>query len=366
MCRIVGGKRTHRKEKTVDKNQKKSPVPAPVETTNIGQALLREARRSKKICVLLAKALLRPEPFFPLQPNLPTSELIATLRLALLAPTDLGRDRAPEEHGEWYDYLRNISLWCLTQRLPMPKDVRAASSALHAFQAFFPEDVVLQTKAGLQALEEKYEERIKLLTAPQPNKEMKVAATAELMRLRQTPRPRRRGGRPVTSRGGRAISEHQQRIVAVAFLLEDCGEANPEKVIVSLLRDLNMNTKPSKVIRTVATYKDAAETRTRTDAFIIPEDLLDSWLEWLGRFYQFWRLMTRGIAGTRGDGSLQGSLEAFVKDFLKSATYSVTCPPWRWPSPPTGIPTFLWREGRFDKPFGPRYLSSTTISHDNT
>ena len=251
-------------EKRVDRNQKKLPVLALAKCTNPGQVLLREARRSKEICLLLAKALLRPEPFFPRQPNLPTGELLTMLRLALLAPNDLGRARTNEDRGEWYDYARNLSLWCLPQRLLMPKDVRTARRVLLALQPFMPEDAVLQAKAGLNALEEKYEERRKLLTATQPNEGMKLAAATELRKLRRLPRPRRRGGRPVTSRGGRAISEHQQRIVAVAYLLEDCGEKNPENIIVSLLREQNVRTKSSKVIRTIATYKAAAETRLRT------------------------------------------------------------------------------------------------------
>jgi hypothetical protein len=66
----------------------------------------------------------------------------------------------------------------------------------------------------------------------------------------------------------------------------------------SLFTQLARIEKPSKVIRTIATQKDAAEARTRTGAFIIPKNLLDFWLEWLGRFYQFRRLMTRSTAGT--------------------------------------------------------------------
>lgn len=349
----------------MDRNQKKSPVPVPAKRTGIGLALLREARRSKEIRVLLAKALLRPEPFLPSQPNLPTSKLITMLRLARVAPTDLGRDRGLEERGEWYDYLRHISLWCLTQRVLMPKDVRTARSALLAFHAFLPEDVVRQAEAGLRALEKKYEERIQPLTvtAAQSNNEKKLAAAAELGRLRQSPRPWRRGGKPVTSGGGRAISEHHQRIVAVAFLLQDCGERNPEEIIVSLLREQNVRTKPSKVIRTIETYGDAAETRVRADAFIVPKRLPEFWLERLGWFYEFWRSMNQRVARAQQDYSLQEPLEAFVRDFLKAATYSVTCAPWRWPSPPRSFPTFLRREGRFDKPCGPR---SPCVDHHRT
>jgi hypothetical protein len=216
-----------------------------------------------------------------------------------------------------------------------------------------PEDAVLQAKAGLNALEEKYEERIKLLTAAQPNEEMKLAAAAELRKLRRPPRPRRRGGRPVTSRGGRAISEHQQRIVAVAFLLEDCGEKKPENIIVSLLREQNVRTKSSKVIRTIATYKAAAETRLRTDALILPDNLPEYWLENLAWFYEYWKWKTQTGAGTLGDVSLRVPLEAFVKEFLKAATFAITCPAWRSPGALRMFPTPLWREGRFDKPSGP-------------
>jgi hypothetical protein len=334
-------------EKRVDRNQKKSPVPA------LAKAMLREARRSKEICLLLAKALLRTEPFFPRQPNLPMGELITMLRLALLAPSDLGRGLANGDRGEWYDHARNLSLWCLSQRSLMPKDLRTARRVLLAFQPFMPEDVISQAEAGLDALEEKYEERMKPFTATQPNKEIKLAAAAELRKLRRPPRPRRGGGRSVSSRGGRAISEHQQRIVAVAFLLEDCGEKKPENIIVSLLREQNVRTKSSKVLRTIATYKAAAETRLRRDAFILPENLPAFWLEQLGWFYQFWRSMTRGVAGTQANSSLQVLLEAFVKDFLNAATFAITCPPWRSPGALRIFPTPLWREGRFDKPSGP-------------
>ncbi len=340
------------KGEEVGRNQKKSPVLALAKRKDAGQLLLREARRSKEICLLLAKALLRPEPFFPRQPNRPTGELLTTLRLALLAPSDLGRGPANEDRGEWYDYARNLSLWCLSQRLLMPKDVSTARRVLLDFQPFMPEVVVVQAKEGLHALEEKYEERVKVLTAAQPNKEMKLAAAAELRKLRRPPRPRRRGGRPVTSHGGRAISEHQQRIVAVALLLQDCGEENPESIIVSLLREQNLMTNPSKVRRTIATYEAAVETRCRTDAFIFPEKLPEYWLESLAWFYQFWISMTRGVAGTQRDGSLRVLLEAFVRDFLKAATFAVTCAPWRSPSALRKFPTSLWREARFDKPSG--------------
>jgi hypothetical protein len=321
---------------------------------DIGEAFLREARSSKEICLLIAKALLRPEPFFPPQPNLPIGELLTMLRLALLAPTDLGQVRATEERQEWYDYARNLSLWCLSQRTLMPKDVSTARRVLRAFQPFMPKEVVLQANASLHVLEEKYAERIKGLTAAQPNNEMKLAAAAELLKLRQPPRPRRRGGRPVTPDGGRAISEHHQRIVAAAVLLEDCGEKSPEKIIVSLLREQNVMTKPSRVIRTIATYKAAAETRLRTDASIVPKNLPKFWLERLGWFYEFWRSMTQRVVGTRVDGFSQVLLTAFVEDFLKAASFSVICAPWRSPAALRRIPTTLWREGRFDKPCGSR------------
>ena len=336
----------------MERNQKKSPVPDLVNRTNPGQGLMSEARRSKEIRLLLAKALLRPEPFFPPDPNLPTGELLTMLRLALLAPTDLGRGFATEERGEWYDYVRNLSLACLSQRLLMPKDVSIAKRALLAFQPFMPKVVVFQAKADLRALEQKYEERIKLLTAAQPNKEMELAAAVELRKLRRPPRPRRRGGRPVTSRGGRAISEHHRRIVTVAFLLEDCGEENPESIIVCLLREQNVRTNACKVRRTIATYKAAAETRHRTDALIFPQELPEYWLDKLAWFYQYWKWMGEEITGIQKSASLRVLLEAFVKDFLKAATFAVKCDPWRSPSVVRRLPTSLWREARFDKPSG--------------
>jgi len=342
----------------VDRNQKKSPVLAPAKGTNPGQVLLREARRSKDIRLLLAKALLRPESFFPREPNLPARELLTMLRLTLLAPTDLDRDSATDERWEWYDYVRNLSLSFLSQRLLMPKDVRTASRVLFTFEPFMPKDVVVEANAGLRALEQKYEERIKLLRAPQPNSEMKLAAAAELRKLGRPRRPRRLGGRSVTLRGGRVISEHHQRIVAVNFLLQDCGEWDPENIIVSLLREQNVRTNSSKVRRTIATYKSAAETLGRTDAFTSPEKLPEYWLERLAWFFQFWRWVTQGVAGTQIDGSLRVFLGPFVRDFLKAATFAVTCPPWRSPSAPRKFPTFLWREARFDKPSGPGSPSS--------
>jgi hypothetical protein len=216
-----------------------------------------------------------------------------------------------------------------------------------------PEAVVFQADADLYALEVKYDERIKLLNAVQPNKEMKLAAAAELRKLRRSPRPRRRGGRPATSRGGRAISEHQQRIVAVAFLLEACGEKNSESIIVSLLKEQDVRTNSSKVKRTIATYKAAAETRRRIDASIFPEELPEYWLERLAWSYEYWKWTAECVAETQADGSVRVLLEAFVRDFLKAATYAVTCAPWRSPSAPRKFPTSLWREARFDKPSGP-------------
>ena len=351
-------------EKSADRNQKKSPVPALAKRTNPGQVLLRAARRSKEICLLLAKALLRPEPFFPRQPNLPNSELLTMLRLALLAPSDLGRGPTNEDRGEWYDYARNLSLWCLSQRsrLLMPKDVSIARRVLLAFQPFMPEVVVAQAREDLHALEEKYEERIKPLTAAQPNKEMKLAAAAELGKLRRPPRPRRGGGRSVSSRGGRAISEHQQRIVAVAFLLEDCSEKNPENIIASLLKEQKVMTNVSKVRRTILTYEGAAETRRRTDAFILPENLPEHWLEQLAWFYEYWKWKTQAGAPIQRDHSLRVLLEAFVKEFVKAATFAITCPPWRSPSALRIFPTLLWREGRFDKPSGPPDTAGSTAS----
>ena len=161
MCRIVSGEWADKKEKEVDQNQKKSPVLAPAKRRDIGEAFLREARRSREICLLLAKALLRPEPFFPPQLNLPIGELLTMLRLALLAPTDLGQVRATEKREEWYDYARNLSLWCLSQRPLMPKDVGTARRVLRAFQTFMPREVVVQADASLHVLEEKYAERIR-------------------------------------------------------------------------------------------------------------------------------------------------------------------------------------------------------------
>ncbi len=109
------------------------------------------------------------------------------LRLALLAPTDLGQVRATEEREEWYNYARNLSLWCLSQRPLMPKDVGTARRVLRAFQTFMPREVVVQADASLHVLEEKYAERIRVLTATQPNTQMKSAADAELRKLRQPP-----------------------------------------------------------------------------------------------------------------------------------------------------------------------------------
>jgi hypothetical protein len=347
----------------MDRNQKKSPVLAPARRADIGKTFLREARRSREICLLLAKALLRPEPFFPPQPNLPVGELLTMLRLALLAPIDLGQVRTTEEREEWYDYARNLSLWCLSHRLLMPKDVSRARRVLRAFQPFMPKEAFAQANANLYVLEKKYAERIKVLTAAQSNREMKLATAAELLKLRKPPRPRRRGGRPVTPGGGRAISEHQQRIVAVAVLLEDCGEQNPEKIIVSLLKEQNVSTTSTKVKRTIATYKDAARSRRRTDAFIAPENLPEFWVERLGWFYQFWKSMTQRVAGARVDGSPQVLLAAFVEEFLKAASFAVTCPPWRSPAVPRSFPTFLWREGRSDKPRGP---GSHSVDHPST
>jgi hypothetical protein len=235
----------------------------------------------------------------------------------------------------------------------MPKDVHTARRVLLAFQPFMPKDVVVEANAGLRALEEKYEERIEWLKAAQPNNEMKLAVDAELRKLRRPPRPRRRGGSPVTSGGGRAIGEHQQRIVTVASLLEACGEKNPENIIVSLLREQKVRTNSSKVLRTMATYKAAAETRHRTDAFILPEKLPEYWLERLAWFYEYWKWTAEYVAGTQTDGSTRVLLEAFVRDFLKAATFAVTCAPWRSPSAPRKFPTSLWREARFDKPCGP-------------
>jgi hypothetical protein len=219
-----------------------------------------------------------------------------------------------------------------------------------------PKEVVCQAKAAFQALEEIYEQRIKLLTAPQPNEGMKLATAAELRKLRRPPRPRRRGGRSVSSHGGRAISEHQRRIVAAAFLLEDCGEKKPENIVVSLLREQNVRTKSSKVIRTIATYKDAAETRRRTDALIPPENLAEHWLEQLAWLFKFWISVTQVSSGTQKERSLRVLLEAFVKDFVKAATFAVTCAPWRSPGALRIFPTPLWREARFDKPTGPDSL----------
>ena len=90
-----------------------------------------------------------------------------------------------------------------------------------------------------------------------------------------------------------------------------------------------MSTNSSKVKRTLATFKAAAGIRRRTDAFIDPENLSEYWLEQLGIFYQFWRSVTQRVASRRVDGSPQVLLAAFVEEFLKAASFAVTCAPWR-------------------------------------
>lgn len=312
-------------------NQKILPVFALAKRNDIGQLFLREAHRSKHIRSLVAKALLRPAPFFPREPNLPVRELITMLRVALLAPSDLGRFPASEKHCEWYTYARNVSLWCLSQRLLMPKDVGTARRVLLAFQPFLPPEVISQAKADLATLEKKYEARVGVLKTAQRqgDGQMKLAATVELKKLRRAPRPRRGGGKPVTARGGRPISEDHQRRVAIFLFLKECGEKAPEKEIVALLREQHVETSTSKIREAVEIYQRAEKTHLRPDALISPGELPEFWLERLGWFFQYW--IRQRTAPTETYGRLGALLQRFVDEFVGGTTPAVTSPPWRSP-----------------------------------
>lgn len=309
------------------RNQKTQPVSA--RRKSMGDALFVKARKSRSVRLLLAKALLRREPLSPTVPRLAASELLATLRIASLAPTDLGHVYQPPRR-EWYHDVRGLALSSLTIRPLMPMDVKRARSAVRAFKPLLPPHVFNRACTDLERLATIYEKRIAPLKAALRDPLLHTAATTELAKLRRPIRPKRRAGTPVTPRGGRAISEHQQRVVATLMLLRRSGEKRPEEAVVGLLNELGIKKSLSKVLRAFETYDAASRSSTRNDAFISPEALPQFWLERLGWFFEHWIAVRRQVAPTPAKASLE-NLRLFVPEFLEAASPAVQCPPWRSP-----------------------------------
>jgi len=213
----------------------------------------------------------------------------------------------------------------------MPQDVSTARRVLIAMEPFMPAEVIAEADADLTMLQQEYQARREVLQTAelQEKGKLKVDATAELKQLQQMPRPHRRGGKPVTARGGRPISEQSERRVATFYFL-GCDKKAAEKV-KALLREQGVEASTSKIMQTVRIYECAAtkQFRDRPDALISPSKLPEFWLQRLGEVFQHW--IRQRATPTETDGGLEVLLERFVDEFLHAPTADVVSPPWRSP-----------------------------------